>query len=110
MPSARTCPREAASCRAPLLHDRRRAPGQVLGQEQARLSAADEVHVAVAVDVTHRHLKPAAGLAAIVDRVACPGHGVLRALLELVPINSQRIVVPGRGARARRESLALYQV
>ena len=75
------------------------ASGRVVGQEQPRLAGADDVHVAVAVDVAHRHLKPAAGLAAVVDRVARPRHGVVRARRELVPIDAQRIVVAGRAAR-----------
>jgi Protein kinase domain len=62
------------------------ALGQVLRQEQPRLSGADDVHIAVAIDVPHRHLQPPAALAAVIDGVARPGHRVLRTLREPVKI------------------------
>src|SRR6266404_1948044 len=48
------------------------APGQVLDQKQLALACADDIRIAIAIDVLDRNLHAAAHASAVIDEVADP--------------------------------------
>src|SRR5688572_28495222 len=81
-------------------------PGPVLEQVQAALAGADEVDVAVSVDVHRWNLHAAADLAPVGDHVADPFRPTLGIRPELIPVEAERLLFAGILAVVRHEALA----
>src|ERR1035437_9066491 len=84
--------------------------GEILGEEEARLAPAHDVEVAIAIQILNYDLHAAAHAAAVVDDVADPLDGAVRALAVLIPVQFERFALAGIVAVVGHVALAGDQV